>query len=111
MTTKRDSEGHTLRADKNYRLRVPKDGPVGQFWSLTLYSENTRRPYDNGGTAIRSASLDSKTHAVRERRRGTKGHCRFGRSGFLTSSRSYADSSSEREPAPALVMFVDLTLT
>lgn len=33
--------------------------PVGQFWSLTLYSENTRRPYDNGGREIRSISQDS----------------------------------------------------
>jgi hypothetical protein len=59
MTTKRDSTGTLLRADKTYKLRVPKDVPVGQFWSLTLYSENTRRAYDNGGTEIRSASLDS----------------------------------------------------
>ena len=33
--------------------------PVGQFWALTLYSENTRRAYDNGGTEIRSVNLDS----------------------------------------------------
>jgi hypothetical protein len=59
MTTKRDSQGRMLRADKTYRLRVPKDVPVGQFWALTLYSENTRRPYDNGGTEIRSVNLDS----------------------------------------------------
>lgn len=60
MTTKRDSNGNLLRADKSYRLRVPKDVPVGQFWALTLYSENTRRPYDNGETDIRSANLDSR---------------------------------------------------
>ncbi len=60
MTTKRDSKGVLLRADKTYKLHVPKDVPVGQFWSLTLYSENTRRAYDNGGTDIRSVSLDSK---------------------------------------------------
>lgn len=34
--------------------------PVDQFWTLTLYSENTRRPYDNGGTEARSANLDSR---------------------------------------------------
>jgi hypothetical protein len=28
-------------------------------WSLTLYSENTRRPYDNGGNEIRSVSRDA----------------------------------------------------
>ena len=61
MTTKRDSERRMLRADKNYKLHVRKGVPVGQFWALTLYSENTRRPYDNGGTEIRSANLDSKT--------------------------------------------------
>jgi hypothetical protein len=60
MTTKRDSDGNMLRADRNYKLHVPADVPVGQFWSLTLYSENTRRPYDNGGTEIRDVSLDSR---------------------------------------------------
>ena len=60
MTTKRDRKGDLLRADKTYKLRVPKDVPVGQFWALTLYSENTRRPYDNGGSDIRSANLDSR---------------------------------------------------
>jgi hypothetical protein len=60
MTTKRDKKGNLLRADKTYRLKVPKDVPVGQFWALTLYSENTRRAYDNGGTDIRSANLDSR---------------------------------------------------
>ena len=34
--------------------------PVKQFWALTLYSENTRRPYDNGGgTKISDVNLDS----------------------------------------------------
>ena len=60
MTTKRDSKGNLLRADRTYRLRVPKDVPVAQFWALTLYSENTRRPYDNGGTDMRSVNIDSK---------------------------------------------------
>ena len=55
MTTKRDAKGTPLRADKTYKLHVPKDVPVGQFWALTLYSENTRRAYDNGGTEIRRA--------------------------------------------------------
>ncbi len=60
MTTKRDKEGNLFRADKTYKLTVPKEIPVLQFWALTLYSENTRRPYDNGGTDVPSASLDSK---------------------------------------------------
>lgn len=60
MTTKRDSSGELLRADKTYRLRVPAEVPVGQFWALTLYSENTRRPYDSGLGTVRSANLDSR---------------------------------------------------
>jgi hypothetical protein len=65
MTTKRDSKGNMLRADKTYKLHVPAKVPVGQFWSLTLYSENTRRPYDNGGTQIRDVSLDSRTKGLK----------------------------------------------
>lgn len=65
MTTKRDNKGRMLRADKTYKLHVPKDVPVEQFWSLTLYSENTRRPYDNEGTQIRDISLGSRTQALR----------------------------------------------
>ena len=60
MTTKRDAKGNPLRADRTYKLHVPKDVPVAQFWALTLYSENTRRPYDNGGTETRSVDLGSK---------------------------------------------------
>lgn len=60
MTSKRDGTGRMLRADKTYKLHVPAKVPVGQFWALTLYSENTRRPYDNGGTQIRSVNLDSR---------------------------------------------------
>jgi hypothetical protein len=60
MTSKRDNNGDLVRADKTYKLTVPKDVPVAQFWSLTLYSEDTRRPYDNGGTEIESTSLDSR---------------------------------------------------
>ncbi|MFK8252897.1 DUF1254 domain-containing protein [Ancylobacter terrae] len=60
MTTKRDADGNTLRGDRTYRLHVPAHVPVEQFWSLTLYSENTRTTYDNGGTQPRDASIDSR---------------------------------------------------
>ena len=60
MTTKRDSKGNLFRADRTYRLHVPKDVPVAQFWALTLYSENTRRPYDNGGTDCAHEDLGNK---------------------------------------------------
>ena len=34
MTTKRDANGDMLRADRNYKLHVLADMPVGQFWSF-----------------------------------------------------------------------------
>ncbi len=33
---------------------------VGQFWALTLYSEATRRPYDNGINTARAVNLDGR---------------------------------------------------
>lgn len=71
MTVKRDNEGRMFRADKTYRLRVPKDVPVGQFWALTLYSENTRRPYDNGGTRARDINLDSNLEDLKRNADGS----------------------------------------
>jgi hypothetical protein len=71
MTTKRDANGDLLRADKNYKLHVPADVPVKQFWSLTLYSENTRRPYDNGGTEISDVSLDSRMDQLKYNQDGS----------------------------------------
>ncbi len=60
MTAKSDNEGNTFRGDRTYKLHVPANVPVEQFWSLTLYSENTRTTYDNGGTEPRDASIDSR---------------------------------------------------
>ena len=36
-----DSKGNRLAPDKNYRLRVPKDVPVKEFWSVTVYDMAT----------------------------------------------------------------------
>lgn len=66
MTTKRDANGNMLRADKTYKLHVPANVPVAQFWSVTLYSENTRRPYEDGGTEIRDVSLGSRTKGLQK---------------------------------------------
>ena len=71
MTTKRDSAGRLLRADKTYKLHVPAPVPVAQFWGLTLYSENTRRPYDNGGTDPRDGNLDSRDETLQRNADGS----------------------------------------
>ncbi len=71
MTTKRDSKGDLLRADRSYQLHVPAKVPIKQFWSLTLYSEDTRRPYDNGGSEISDVSLDSNIKQLQYNRDGS----------------------------------------
>lgn len=38
----RDSMGHALDGGQNYRLHVPADVPVSQFWSVALYDIETR---------------------------------------------------------------------
>ncbi len=37
----RDSKGRLLQAGKNYRLHVPADMPVSQFWALIVYDTAT----------------------------------------------------------------------
>jgi len=71
MTTKRDSDGNLFRADKTYKLTVPKDVPVAQFWSVVLYSEQTRRPYNNGGTEIKDVALNSRMEQLQYNKNGS----------------------------------------
>jgi hypothetical protein len=48
-----DSSGQPLQAGKTYKLRVPKDIPAKQFWSLTMYDRRTwafvNNPLDRAG--------------------------------------------------------------
>lgn len=37
-----DSQGNPLDGDKNYRLRLPANIPVANFWSVILYDNQTR---------------------------------------------------------------------
>jgi len=36
-----DSRGRPREAGKTYKLRVPKDAPTKEFWSLTIYDRAT----------------------------------------------------------------------
>ena len=38
----KDSAGNWLDGGKTYRLTIPKDAPVAQFWSVTVYDNETR---------------------------------------------------------------------
>jgi hypothetical protein len=44
LETSKDKDGNWLDGSKTYRLRVPANVPVIQFWSFTLYDNTTRGP-------------------------------------------------------------------
>ena len=71
LSTKRDSKGNLLRADKTYRLRVPADVPTAQFWALDLYSQNTRRHYESGLGTARSAAVNSRMQDLKRNADGS----------------------------------------
>jgi hypothetical protein len=54
-----DNEGNWLDGATNYRLHVPPNAPVKQFWSITLYDVSTRCLIENGtDTTDRSSRHD-----------------------------------------------------
>jgi hypothetical protein len=71
LSTKRDSRGNLLRADKTYRLRVPADVPTAQFWAVDLYSQNTRRHYESGLGTSRSAAVNSRMEDLKKNADGS----------------------------------------
>ena len=55
----RDSDGDWLDGSKNYKLTIPANPPMKQFWSVTVYSQATRCLINNGtGRADRSSRHD-----------------------------------------------------
>ncbi|WP_185969027.1 DUF1254 domain-containing protein [Carboxylicivirga sp. M1479] len=42
-----DSKGRALEADKLYKVRIPKEIPTKQFWSITVYDDATWAFIDN----------------------------------------------------------------
>jgi len=60
MFTMTDNKGKPIDGKKMYKLKIPKDMPVKQFWSLILYDADTwafiYNPYDKYG--ISSFELD-----------------------------------------------------
>ena len=59
----KDSQGRWLDGRKTYRLRVPKDVPVAQFWSVTVYDNETRCFVDTGVQPDRSSRDPIVTNA------------------------------------------------
>jgi hypothetical protein len=51
----KDRAGHWLDGGRTYRLTVPRDVPVAQFWSVTVYDNETRCFVDTGVQPDRSS--------------------------------------------------------
>jgi hypothetical protein len=64
MVAVSDSHGRPLEAGRNYRLTVPKDVPVSQFWSLIIYDYATwafiYNPLDRAGLSSREVGTMKK---------------------------------------------------
>ena len=56
LETSKDKDGNWLDGGKTYRMRVPANPPVVQFWSFTLYDNTTRGPVvtDQGAADLSS---------------------------------------------------------
>ncbi len=60
----RDSDGDWLDGSRNYKLTIPPNAPMKQFWSITVYSQATRCLINNGtGRADRSSRHDLMKNA------------------------------------------------
>jgi hypothetical protein len=64
LETSKDKDGNWLDGGKIYRMRVPANVPVIQFWSITLYDNTTRGPVvTDQGAADASSRRDLKANA------------------------------------------------
>ncbi len=63
--TSHDKDGAWLDGGKTYKLTVPANAPAKLFWSLTVYSTETRAFFDNtpGGVVDRSSRANLKKNA------------------------------------------------
>ncbi len=63
LGTYKDKDGDWLDGKKSYRLRVPANAPVEQFWSMTVYDVGARCLIDNPSQqADRSSRMDLKVN-------------------------------------------------
>lgn len=63
LESQKDSTGAWLDGGKNYKLTVPKDAPVAQFWSFSVYDNESRCLIDSGSYPDRSSRDDITTNA------------------------------------------------
>jgi len=58
LEASKDANGQWLDGSKNYHLHVPPNAPVAQFWSFTVYDNETRTFVDTGQHPDRSSRDD-----------------------------------------------------
>ncbi len=58
LETQKDSQGDWLDGGRNYRLRVPANAPVEQFWSFSVYDVETRSLLDSSTRSDVSSRMD-----------------------------------------------------
>ena len=58
LEASKDKGSAWLDGGRSYRLHVPKDVPVAQFWSVTVYDNETRCFVDTGVQPDRSSRND-----------------------------------------------------
>jgi len=62
-----DNSGQPLRGENNYRLRVPANVPVSQFWAVTVYNAETSALFLN----LTRPTLDSLDKELRKNTDGS----------------------------------------
>ena len=60
LLTGKDKDGNALEGNANYRLNVPANVPVTQYWSMTVYSRDTPSSRIPVGLADRRRLQDYK---------------------------------------------------
>lgn len=57
LVTIKDKDGRTLNGRRTYRVKVPADAPVEQYWSITAYDRQTHALIRNMPRASRSSQI------------------------------------------------------
>jgi len=58
LEAQKDSDGDWLDGGKNYKITVPANAPVKQFWSFTVYDNDDRCLIDTGELPDKSSRMD-----------------------------------------------------
>jgi hypothetical protein len=57
LAVHRDQSGDPMDGAKAYCMHIPADPPADQFWSVTIYDLETRRPVENANQVVDCSSL------------------------------------------------------